>query len=60
MWLHWDGNNNQVEERNKSAAIGAGATEESLNLPSLDRVARWALDLKPPAYPPARIDRTKR
>ena len=28
MWLHWDGNNNQVEERNKSAAIGAGATED--------------------------------
>ena len=26
MWLHWDGNNNPVEERNKSAAIGAGAT----------------------------------
>ena len=26
MWLHWDGNNDSVEERNKSAAIGAGAT----------------------------------
>ena len=59
MWLHWDGNNNQVEERNKSAAIGAGATEDSLNLPSLDRVAQWALDLRPPPFPPARIDRTK-
>ena len=59
MWLHWDGNNNQVEERNKSAAIGAGATEDSLNLASLDRVAKWALDLKPPAFPAARIDRTK-
>src|SRR5262245_55400515 len=22
LWLHWDGNNNLVEERNKSAAIG--------------------------------------
>ena len=51
MWLHWDGNNNQVEERNKSAAIGAGATESSLDLASLDRVAKWALDLKPPAFP---------
>jgi mono/diheme cytochrome c family protein len=59
MWLHWDGNNNAVEERNKSAAIGAGATEDSLDLPSLDRVAQWALDLKPPAFPAARIDRTK-
>lgn len=59
MWLHWDGNNDAVEERNKSAAIGAGATPDSLDLASLDRVARWALDLKPPAYPSARIDRTK-
>ena len=59
MWLHWDGNNNAVEERNKSAAIGAGATEESLNLASLDRVANWALDLKPPPFPAGRIDRAK-
>ena len=59
MWLHWDGNNNAVDERNKSAAIGAGATEESLDLPSLDRVAQWALDLSPPAYPAAGIDRTR-
>ena len=32
LWLHWDGNNDLVEERNKSAAIGAGATPESLDL----------------------------
>src|SRR5690606_8199840 len=25
MWLHWDGNNNAVEERNRSAAFGTGA-----------------------------------
>jgi mono/diheme cytochrome c family protein len=56
MWLHWDGNNNAVEERNKSAAIGAGATPDSLDLDALDRVANWILDLKPPPYPPARID----
>ena len=59
LWLHWDGNNNQVDERNKSAAIGAGATEVSLDLASLDRVANWALDLKPPAYPAARIDQSR-
>jgi mono/diheme cytochrome c family protein len=56
MWLHWDGNNNSVEERNKSAAIGAGATPESLDLESLGRIEAWILDLKPPAYPAARID----
>ena len=55
MWLHWDGNNNSVDERNKSAAIGAGATEDSLDLASLDRIAAWALDLKPPPFPAQRI-----
>jgi hypothetical protein len=29
MWLHWDGNDS-LEERNKSAAIGAGATPRSI------------------------------
>jgi mono/diheme cytochrome c family protein len=56
MWLHWDGNNNSVEERNKSAAIGAGATPDSLDLPSMARIEEWILDLKPPTYPRDRID----
>jgi mono/diheme cytochrome c family protein len=59
LWLHWDGNNDMVEERNKSAAIGAGATEASLDLASLDRIAQWTLDLKAPAYPEARIDQSR-
>lgn len=58
MWLHWDGNNNMVEERNKSAAIGAGATEESLDLASLDRIAEWTLDLEPPPFPTGHIDQS--
>ena len=58
LWLHWDGNNNSVDERNKSAAIGAGATPDSLDLDALDRVAEWILDLEPPAFPSARIDKT--
>ena len=62
LWLHWDGNNDLVEERNKSAAIGAGATPESLDIPSLRRVEDWILDLRPPEYPrqrlrPALVDR---
>jgi mono/diheme cytochrome c family protein len=56
LWLHWDGNNNSLDERNKSAAIGAGATPDSLELDALDRVAEWILDLKPPAFPADRID----
>jgi mono/diheme cytochrome c family protein len=59
MWLHWDGNNDSVEERNKSAAIGAGATPDSLDLPSMARIEEWLLDLEPPAFPPSRIDRAR-
>ena len=57
LWLHWDGNNDTVEERNKSAAIGAGATPESLDLASLDRIAQWTLDLPPPRVPAERVNR---
>jgi mono/diheme cytochrome c family protein len=56
LWLHWDGNNDSVEERNKSAAIGAGATPDSLDLDAMKRIEDWILDLKPPAYPASRID----
>ena len=59
MWLHWDGNNDSLEERNKSAAIGAGATPDSLDLASMARIENWILDLKPPAYPVARIDKAR-
>lgn len=41
MDLHWDGNNNSVFERNISAALGAGATPESLDVPRMLRVAAW-------------------
>jgi len=56
LWLHWDGNNNSVEERNKSAAIGAGATPDSLDLTSMKRIEDWILDLHAPAYPADRIN----
>ena len=59
LWLHWDGNNDLVEERNKSAAIGAGATPESLDVAALGRIEGWIMDLKPPAYPAARIDQAR-
>ena len=59
MWLHWDGNNDSLEERNKSAAIGAGATPDSLNLDSMRRIENWILDLKPPAFPESHLDKPK-
>jgi mono/diheme cytochrome c family protein len=57
LWLHWDGNNNLVQERNISAALGAGATEDSLDEPSLARIANWIFDFQPPVqFPPDKID----
>jgi len=58
IWLHWDGNNDSVDERNLSAAIGAGATPESLDIPNILRVKRWILTKPAPAYPFA-VDGTK-
>ena len=54
--LHWDGNQSSVRERNFSAAIGAGARPEDMDVARLLRIERWLADLPPPAYPYA-IDR---
>lgn len=51
MQLHWDGNNTSVEERNKSAALGAGVTPASIDLERLKRIEDWLLDFKAPKYP---------
>ena len=51
MQLHWDGNNPSLAERNLSAALGAGVTEESVDHAAIERVATWLLDLEPPENP---------
>jgi mono/diheme cytochrome c family protein len=51
LFVHWDGNNPSVEERNLSAALGAGATPATLDMPRLNRVRKWLWDVRPPAYP---------
>jgi mono/diheme cytochrome c family protein len=52
LQLHWDGNNDSMEERNKSAALGAGVTPASIDLRSMRRVEDWIRDdLKAPPYP---------
>lgn len=58
-WLHWDGNNSSVDERNKSAALGAGASPQSLDLDSLNRIADWIWTLPAPAFPKDKIDAAK-
>lgn len=51
LQLHWDGNNNSVDERNLSAALGAGVTPTSIDFPGMKRVADWLWELPAPAYP---------
>ena len=53
MHLHWDGNNDSVEERNRSAAFGSGAVPTTLDRQSLKFVADWLTSEAnhPPQYP---------
>ena len=51
MWLHWDGNNNRVQERNRSAAFGTGAYPPTLDRPQMKRVEDWIMDVTPPSFP---------
>lgn len=51
MHLHWDGNNDSLEERNRSAAMGAGVTPPTLDRRNIKRVADWLRGLPSPPYP---------
>src|SRR5262249_41390775 len=51
MELHWDGNNPSLDERNLSAALGAGVTPGSVDHKAIHRVADWLGDLRPLASP---------
>jgi mono/diheme cytochrome c family protein len=50
MKLHWDGNNESIDERNKSAAL-ALVQPTTINLSSVHRVKDWLLKLPHPSYP---------
>lgn len=50
MWLHWDGNNNKLEERNRSAAFGTGANFPNFDRDSVKRMEKWLLTAKPPDF----------
>lgn len=51
MQLHWDGDNDSVDERNLSAGLGAGITPATVDHAGLKRVRDWTWTLPPPAYP---------
>jgi len=63
LYLHWDGNNNKLEERNYAAAMAVGATPQSVIPASFQEVTDFLLDLHPPAFPfpidPAKAARGK-
>jgi hypothetical protein len=58
MHLHWDGNNDSLDERNRSASLGAGATPVTIDHERLAGVRAWIWDLPPPPYP-YRIDESE-
>lgn len=51
MFLHWDGNNDSVDERNLSAALGAGVTPTTVDRAAIFRVKDWIWDLPAPPFP---------
>ena len=51
MQLHWDGNNSSVDERNLSAALGAGVTPVTVDHTASKAVRDWIWTLPPPKYP---------
>lgn len=51
MWLHWDGNNNSIEQRNFAAAMAVGATPYSVRPDSFKRVTDFLWKLDAPKYP---------
>ena len=52
MHLHWDGNNTSVDERNLSAALGAGVTPVTVDIHAIHRVRDWIWTLPAPPFPP--------
>jgi hypothetical protein len=51
MELHWDGNNDTVEERNLDAALATGGLPPVIDHQSIECLEQWLLKLEPPKYP---------
>jgi hypothetical protein len=60
MNLHWDGDNSLVQERNLSAALGAGVTPVTVDRAAIGRIEEWLWNLPAPRYPKlAEVDQAK-
>ncbi|MEM1299234.1 MAG: cytochrome c [Pseudomonadota bacterium] len=51
LWLHWDGNQSSVRERNFSAAMGGGTLPHEMDIDALFRIEDYLSDLPAPEYP---------
>jgi hypothetical protein len=51
LHLHWDGDNDSVDERNLSAGLGAGITPVTVDHAGMKRVRDWIWTMPPPEYP---------
>lgn len=51
MHLHWDGNNDNIHERNYAAAMAIGAPPDSVLPSHFDMVTNFVLELPPPKFP---------
>jgi hypothetical protein len=59
MYLHWDGNNNDIHERNYAAAMAVGATPQSVLPAEFQRVTDWLLTHEPPKWPFGGLDQVR-
>lgn len=50
MQLHWDGNNDRVEERNLNAALATSAIPAVIDHQSIECIEQWMETLEPPQY----------
>ncbi len=50
MELHWDGNNDKVEERNLSAAFGTGALPPIIDHEAVSKIENWLLTAGPRGF----------
>jgi hypothetical protein len=51
MQLHWDGNNDMVEERNLNASLATSAIPPIIDHEAIECIEQWLETLAPPAYP---------
>ncbi len=50
MQLHWDGNNDKVEERNLNAALATSALPPAIDHESIECIEKWLETFEPPKY----------